>query len=953
MLVNIFTVSAKSYSQETRFSLQMNNVTVKHVLNEISQLTDYQFVWSSSTVNTDKKVNFHCENSTIRQALNQLFLGTNIKYEIIDRNVVLMPAEKNVVNAQQSTGTIKGVVKSNTGETLPGVNVAIKGTYQGTVTDAKGVFELNGLSPGDYELIISFVGFKPKTVKVTVTQGHTSVVHVNLVPDMLNLNTVVVTGMLNPKSNMRSSVAITTMNKNEVEKLNTGSSAKLLSYVPGFYVEASGGDVGNNLFVRGIPAAGAYQFTQIQEDGLPVFEDGALQFSNVDNYYRVDANVDRVEAVRGGSSSIFASNAPGGIVNFISKVGGPVFNGYAKITTADYGMLRTEININGPLSSKIRYSIGGFYRVGNGVRDAGFKGNKGGQIKANLTFLHKNGYVRTYFKFLNDRNIFYLPIPLQNQDNPEGIPGFDPNYGTMTSFYASKISVPMPGGGTWNRNLENGIHPIVAAIGAELFQDLKNGWTIKDAFRYTNINLTYDAMFSMGSPVYATDLGESVFGAGNYQYSYADNGQVISDPSQLNGNGLVVQPGFWSIDRKMNNFVNNLSITKKIGTHKITGGYYFSQYNATQHWYWSQVLMEVTDQAHLLNLTNPATGQSYTWNGISNIGFYGRNSDIYGTINAFFLDDEFNITEKLSGEVGLRYDADRYSGDREGDKWSDLPNQDTLLTPALNTAWSGNGQMKYFVYDVDKLSWTFGLNYSFSERMAAYVRVSSGFRAPIEESFMDNIDDESKLKTTDVNQYELGYKYSSPNLAVFANAFYMKMSNLPFTDILASGQSENKFAGADNLGLEIESIAKIGIFSLRFNGTFQNPVFTDFAYHTSDGTLVDNSGNQVRRIPKYFFHLTPSLNFKNGLSIYTTFHYYGKKYQDNENLATLPSYSVFDAGISYKYNNILFTIDGYNLTNTIGLTEGDPRVSPDASAKYYMARPILGRNFRFSISYKF
>jgi hypothetical protein len=49
----------------------------------------------------------------------------------------------------------------------------------------------------------------------------------------------------------------------------------LLQRVPGFAVETSGGEVGNNLFAR-IPSAGAYEFVQVQEDGLPVFEDGAF-----------------------------------------------------------------------------------------------------------------------------------------------------------------------------------------------------------------------------------------------------------------------------------------------------------------------------------------------------------------------------------------------------------------------------------------------------------------------------------------------------------------------------------------------------------------------------------------------------------------------------------------------------------------------------------------------------
>jgi len=486
-----------------------------------------------------------------------------------------------------------------------------------------------------------------------------------------------------------------------------------------------------------------------------------------------------------------------------------------------------------------------------------------------------------------------------------------------------------------------------------LLQELGNDWILKNNFRNTSIDLEYDAMFSMGSPMLATEYAEGVFGEGNYEYTYADDATSVSNPSQLNGNGLVVSPGFWSIDRKMNNFANNLSVTKALGAHNITGGYYFSYYKATQFWYWSQVLMEVADEARLLNLSNPATGESQTLNGITNIGFYGRNTDIRGTINAMYLNDEFDISEKFSADIGIRYEMGRYSGAREGEGSASFPHQDTLLPEALNTGWNGNGQMSYFKFDADELAWTMGVNYMFSDNMAAYFRASDGFRTPIEEAYMDNISDLSKIKTTDVKQFELGYKYSSSKMAVFANAFYMKMENLPFSDILAGGESENKFAGAKNLGLELEAIGKFNVFGLRFNGTFQNPEFTDFAYNTADGDRIDNNGKQVRRIPKVFMHITPSVDFDFGLGMYVRFSYYGEKFQDNENEATLPAYSMINAGASFKHKNIVFAVDASNLTNAIGLTEGDPRVSPDASAQYYMARPILGRTIKFSVSYDF
>ena len=68
-------------------------------------------------------------------------------------------------------------------------------------------------------------------------------------------------------------------------------------------------------------ASGGAKFLQLQEDGLPVLEYGDIAFGNADIFLRSDLNVARVEAVRGGSASTFASNSPGGVINLISRTG--------------------------------------------------------------------------------------------------------------------------------------------------------------------------------------------------------------------------------------------------------------------------------------------------------------------------------------------------------------------------------------------------------------------------------------------------------------------------------------------------------------------------------------------------------------------------------------------------------------------------------------------------------
>ncbi|MFZ0452189.1 MAG: TonB-dependent receptor [Ignavibacteriaceae bacterium] len=845
-------------------------------------------------------------------------------------------------------GTITGKVTDTQDKPIIGVNVILLKTTLGAATDNDGSYKIANVPAGNYTIKFSAVGYKSQEFSITVESGQTIKQNAELESDILNLHSVVVTGVQNPQSKLNSSVAITTISARAIEQKAPQSTADLIKSIPGFYVESSGGDVGNNVFPRGIPSEGSYQYVQLQEDGLPVFDDGELQFANADNFVRIDQTIERVESVRGGSGSIFATNAPGGIINFISKTGGPEFSGTGKLTLSDYNTMRADIDFGGPITEKLRYNVGGFYRYDEGIRSTGYPANYGGQLKANLTYLLNNGYVRAYYKKLDDRNLFYLPIPLKNPSDPTGINGFDPNYGTFASVNASVLNVPQPGGTHWIRDLENGIHPVVDAIGGEVSLDLGHGFSFKNSMRSTTIDMNYDAIFPGAPPTNATVYASSA-GITNPIYSYADNGQVISNPGNMNGNGLVAQVGFWTILKQMNDFDNNLQFTFNSENNSVQAGYYFSSWKSHQYWNWSNILLEIKDQARMLNLANgdlqPGDkNYSYTYNGVTGISFLTRESEIRGRVNAFYLNDEFTASDKVTIDAGIRYDADKYTGYNANTKNVNLGDSTTMADDNVSEV---VGPYTYWTYDVNELSASGGINYAFNKNVATYIRISRGVRSPDEASLHDNVGNFGALKPTDIKQYELGFKYSSSMLGIFANAFYMTMNNISYQDVLANGQQENKFADADNIGLEIEAIYNYENFNIDLTGTFQNPKYKNFAGHGFDYT-----GNEVRRIPKIFFIVTPRYEFITGLEAHVKFSFFGSKYSDDANLNKLPSYNVIDAGASYKISDITFAADGTNLANTIGLTEGNPR-STLAAGEFFMARPILGRAFRFSVLVNF
>jgi len=255
------------------------------------------------------------------------------------------------------------------------------------------------------------------------------------------LEEVFVTGVVNPKTKIKSSVSITTLGIRQIEQSAPRSTAEIFRTIPGIRSESSGGEGNANIAVRGVPiSSGGSKYLQLQEDGLPVLLFGDISFATADIFTRFDGNVAKVEAIRGGSASILATNSPGGIINFISKTGktegGRVTTGFGM----DYNNFRTDFDYGTKIGDGLYFHTGGFYRVGEGVRKTGFTANNGGQFKFNITKEFENGSVTIYAKFLNDRAAAYMPMPVQvsgTNANPSwgSVDGFDATHGALQSVY--------------------------------------------------------------------------------------------------------------------------------------------------------------------------------------------------------------------------------------------------------------------------------------------------------------------------------------------------------------------------------------------------------------------------------------------------------------------------------------------------------------------------------------
>ncbi|MBN2635479.1 MAG: secretin and TonB N-terminal domain-containing protein, partial [Prolixibacteraceae bacterium] len=128
--------AVSSYSQQTRLTLKMNNAKVIDVLDEIEDNSEFYFLFNQKMVNVERKVDIDVKEKTVDKVLNNLFSGTDVNYLIKDRQIVLTTFQGGAFSEQSKT--ISGKVTDPGMFPLPGVTVFLKGTSQGTVTNADG-----------------------------------------------------------------------------------------------------------------------------------------------------------------------------------------------------------------------------------------------------------------------------------------------------------------------------------------------------------------------------------------------------------------------------------------------------------------------------------------------------------------------------------------------------------------------------------------------------------------------------------------------------------------------------------------------------------------------------------------------------------------------------------------------------------------------------------------------
>jgi outer membrane receptor protein involved in Fe transport len=216
---------------------------------------------------------------------------------------------------------------------------------------------------------------------------------------------------------------------------------------------------------------------------------------------------------------------------------------------------------------------------------------------------------------------------------------------------------------------------------------------------------------------------------------------------------------------------------------------------------------------------------------------------------------------------------------------------------------------------------------------------------------------------------EIGYKFANSWTDLYATAFWTKYNNVAFTNnvfnLLSSTPvvQQNLYADTRTYGLELEGgFYPMEWFDLTFSSTLEQPKYDGLRYTDNVGgqpVLRDYNGNQLIRVPKVSVRIVPGFNlFGQRLRVQAAWEWEGARYVDTANSVILPHYDVLNVTARFAVSEH-FDLYGYvdNVTNSFGLTEGNPRAgevqSNDAGANTFIARPILGRAYRLSMMYRF
>lgn len=776
---------------------------------------------------------------------------------------------------------------------------------------------------------------------------------------------IIVTGTSRARIALDTPLAVTTVNEQSIARLTASSQADILNSVPSIKADGGGGEAAANVFVRGLPSGGQYQFTPLMYDGITVLSNFGLNSSAFDVYYRNDLSIERLEFVRGGVSNLFGPGSVAGLINYISRTGGDQFRGTAQLEAAEKGRYRGDLAVSGPLGSNLFYAVSGYYRYDEGPVRTNLK-SQGYQVRANLKYVlpDDSGSVTLYGQYMDDKVQFYLPIPLDGTTR-DRLPGNDGRtvYSVQNNF-GPTLGFATPAGQFTSR-INDGVKTKGGQVALAFDKKFGENFGINGKVKYSEYSHRF-GLWSDGDGVinvpetltsFLTNRGLGL--PANAQFTFVGGGAVP-------GNNIVFANRFTDRERPVTDFTAELNLTTGFQTgiadHKVTLGGFYANTKASDVNVTTTYLAEFNNTPRLVNLvvTNPVGGAQtiVSRNGLLNAGAGYVNNRHTAERYAGYIADQVEAGP-LNVDIGFR--IEKFTGNIRRERTATVVTDAT--TPNLSTAlrdviW-GNGTFLTGTVSTSEWALAVGALYKVSDRVSIYANASRGYFFPEIRSVTFNaLGAPQSFSAEIIKQAELGIKVSQPAFTFTAAGFYTKLDNrrqVLFVNDGSGGFTERvNLVSTRSYGAEATLDLKI-VDHLHFNGnlTLQQSNYTSF------DTTPANVGKDLERQPNLLYNA--GLYYDDGrldASIFTN--YTGDNYTASNNAIELKGWNVVNLDAGYKLDlggrkNLRVGINVFNLLDTDATTEGSPRqdVAQTAGGAYFVGRPVLPRRISGRVTFNF
>lgn len=302
---------------ERKLTIQTENADVKSILAEIEKKIDVKFTYRPRLIKDHEKVTLDVTEAPLYEVLAKVF-GSSLGYEVIGKQIVVkaIPSESGEEETETSeiaknlAVPITGRVLDESSAPIPGVNVLVKGTSNGTTTDSDGRYTLNVENENSI-LVFSFIGYTTQELQV----GTQTTIDVSMVQDIQSLQEVIVVGYGEQKkttiTGAVASVKSDVINQAPVTNLSNA----LVGRMPGtIFINRSGepGADGSQIRVRGTNTTGNPS-ALIVIDGI-ANRAGGLERLN-------PADIESVTILKDASAAIYGAQAANGVILVTTKRG--------------------------------------------------------------------------------------------------------------------------------------------------------------------------------------------------------------------------------------------------------------------------------------------------------------------------------------------------------------------------------------------------------------------------------------------------------------------------------------------------------------------------------------------------------------------------------------------------------------------------------------------------------